>query len=99
MCRPLSRNHILFYREYVEQAIKASDNSTSFGPDAYTPANLKRVGNQRVEYLRSLANLSLHDSDLPAIWKQAMIIVLPKYFKSLTTSSLFCQISLLLPAP
>ena len=80
------------------QAIKSSGNSTAHGPDDYSHSHLKHLESWRVEYLRSLANLSLCNSNLPAVWEQATIIGFPKNGKPLTTNTSYRSISLLSPA-
>lgn len=95
-CHRLSLNHIFFLTE--DEAIKFSCNSTSLGPNGYSPCHLMQLGFRGVEYLHSLPNLSLRESDLPLVWKQATIIDLPKAGKPLTPSTSYCSIPFLSPA-
>ena len=82
-CHPFSGNHILLPTEIVLLASKASGNSTALGRDDYSPVYLIYIGSWGIEYLSSLANLSLRDFDLPVVWKQATIIVLLESWRTI----------------
>ena len=79
-------------------AIKRAKASTAEGPDGMTMVHLKHFGRRAISYLTSLFNLSLSSSNLPSIWKQALIIPVPKPGKPAPNSTSYRPISLLCPA-
>jgi hypothetical protein len=84
--------------ESVTTALKAMSNSKAFGPDGLTIHHLKRLGPKGIHFLTVLINLSLSKSNIPAIWKQSIIIPLPKAGKPASQGSSYRPISLLCPA-
>jgi hypothetical protein len=101
--RNLKSKHILdhefspFTDAMTTDAIKSSENSTATGPDGLTSIHLKHLGPLGISYLTKLFNLSINHADLPAIWKTAHIIPVPKSSKTLNLSSSYRPISLLSP--
>jgi hypothetical protein len=62
----------------TKQAILRASNSTAHGPDGLTILHLKFLGPIGIAYLTTLYNLSIADANIPAIWKKAVIIPIPK---------------------
>ena len=82
----------------VIAAIRRAKNSSAAGPDGITMVHLKHLGRRSLSYLTSLFNLSLRKSELPSIWKQALILPVPKPGKPPLISTSYRPISLLCPA-
>ena len=80
------------------QAIKACSNSVATGPDGLTMLHIKHLGPRGLQYLTHLFTLSLRSADIPAIWKQAAIIPIPKAGKPADLGTSYRPISLLCPA-
>ena len=83
--------------EQVATAIKASKTSKAEGPDGLTILYLKHLGPHAIKYLTALYNLSVRNVEVPAVWKQAIIIPLVKPSKPADTSTSYRPISLLSP--
>ena len=81
----------------TSDAIKAASNSTATGPDGLTSLHLKHLGPRGISFLNKLYNLSVNNANLPAIWKSANIIPIPKPGKPLNLSTSYRPISLLSP--
>ena len=102
--RQLNRNHPLdpafplFTSDQVRDAIASSGTSTAPGPDLLTIHHLRHLGPSGIAYLTELFNLSLRSANIPAIWKSATIVAIPKPGKDHTSSSSYRPISLLCPA-
>ena len=79
-------------------AIRRAKSSTAAGPDGMTMVHLKHIGRRAISFLTTLFNLSVKNSDLPSIWKQALIIPIPKLGKPALPSTSYRPISLLCPA-
>ena len=75
---PLDHSLAPFTIEMVRRAVASGGNSTASGPDGITIRHLKHLGPLGFQYLTSLYNLSLSAADIPSIWKQAIIISIPK---------------------
>jgi hypothetical protein len=73
-------------------------NSTARGPDGLTTLHLKFLGPIGIAYLTTLYNLSLAHTKIPAIWKKAVIIPIPKPGKPEEQSTGYQPIPLLSPA-
>ena len=95
---PLDHNTDIFSCAQVEHAIKDSSNSTASSPDGLTILHLRHLGPLGLQYLCRLFNLSYRHAEIPAIWKQAIIIPLPKPGKPKNQSASYRPISLLCPA-
>ena len=79
-------------------AIKCAKHSTALGPDGLAALHLKHLGPIALGYLTELFNLSVANSDLPAIWKNALVLPVLKPNKSPTESVSYRPILLLCPA-
>jgi hypothetical protein len=75
---PVDHSYEPFITRQVDDAIRASSNSTATGPDGLTPEHLKRMGRTAIKYLTTLFNLSIWNSDIPSILKQALILPVVK---------------------
>ena len=95
--RPLDHSLLLFTPVQVREAIMASGNSTAHGPDHLNILHLKHLDPTGISYLCSLFNLSLASTDIPSIWKQAIIIALLKAGKPASLGTSYRPISLLSP--
>ena len=95
---PLNLDLSPFTPELLIFHLKKSGNSTATGPDGMTIRHLKHLGPLGLNYLCTLFNLSLSHANLPAIWKRANIIVLPKPGKPKDSGTSYRPISLLCPA-
>ena len=80
------------------EAIKSAKNSTALGPDGFSTLHLKHLGPLAINYLTELFNLSVANADLPAIWKQALVIPVLKPKKPASEGPSYRPISLLCPA-
>jgi hypothetical protein len=68
------------------------------GPDGLTSMHLKFLGPMGLAYLTKLYNLSIANANIPAVWKKANIVPIPKPGKPINDSKSYCPISLLSPA-
>ena len=99
----LKRTHRLdfsfkpFTDELTKKAIEMSSNSSAAGPDGLTMLHLKHLGPLGISYLTELFNLSVACADIPAVWKKANIIPIPKPGKAAGVSTSYRPISLLSP--
>ena len=94
---PLDRSYCPFSESDTIDAIKANKNSPAAGPNGLTILHLKRLGPNGVRYLTHLFNLSLQAADIPAIWKCANVVAIPKPGKPADQATSFRPISLLCP--
>ena len=94
---PLDRNYTPFSSSDTVDAIKASKNSTAAGPNGITMLHLKHLGPLGIRYLTHLFNLSVRAADIPAIWKSALVIPIPKPGKPADQGTSYRPISLLCP--
>jgi hypothetical protein len=99
--RQLKHKHQLDEDPFTEaatcDAIKLSSNPTATDLDGLTSLHLKYLGPCGISYLTKLFNLSINSANLPAIWKAALIIPIPKPGKPLNLSFSYPPISLLSP--
>ena len=101
--RDLRRKHKLdpsftpFTQDQVSTAIRKSKNSTATGPDNLTSLHLKHLGPLGIAFLTHTLNLSVQKVDIPAVWKDALIIPLLKPGKPAENSKSYRPISLLSP--
>ena len=95
---PLDHNTDIFTTTQVTDAIQDSSNSIASSPDNLTILHLRHLGPLGLQYLCRLFNLSYRHAEIPAIWKQAIIIPLPKPGKPKNHGSSYRPISLLCPA-
>ena len=84
--------------EQVIGAITQAKASTAAGPDDVTMVHLKHIGRRAIKFLTHLFNLSVKHAEMPAIWKKAVIIPVPKPGKPAGVSTSYRPISLLAPA-
>jgi hypothetical protein len=87
-----------FTVELTKRAIEKSSFSTAKGPDGLNSLHLKSLGPRGIAYLTKVYNLSLARADIPAVWKRANIIPIPKPGKPADESTAYKPISLLSPA-
>ena len=87
-----------FFDADVIGAIGRAESSTAAGPDNITMVHLKHLGPRAISYLTSIFNLSVCHSVLPSIWKQALILPVPKSGKPAPVLTSYRPISLLCPA-
>ena len=73
-------------------------SSTAVGPDGLNMLHLKHLGPLGLKYITALFNASLRSADIPAIWKQANVIFIPKGGKPISEGVSYRPISLLPPA-
>ena len=83
--------------DQVVDAIRKTKNSKAEGPDGLTILHLKNLGPLALNYLTVLFNLSVKHSNIPAIWKSAIILPLLKPGKPADVSTSYRPISLLSP--
>jgi hypothetical protein len=98
MKHPLDHSFSPFLPANTLDATLQSSTSTALGPDGLTSLHLKHLSPNGIAYLTDLYNLSLAHANLPAIWKKANIVPIPKPGKPANQSSENCPISLLSPA-
>ena len=96
--RKLDRTFTPFTPQSVAAAVRAAGQSTALGPDGLNIHHLRHLGPVGIEYLTALYNLSASCADLPAIWRKAIIIPIPKAGKPASLSTSYRPISLLSPA-
>ena len=96
--RPIDHSYTPFSLKDVANAVRGVKNSSAVGPDGLTNLHLRQLGPNGIAFLHTLFNLSLAHSNLPAIWKHALIIPVPKPNKPLNLSTSYRPISLLCPA-
>jgi hypothetical protein len=78
--------------------VVGSSNSTAVGPDGLIAMHLKHLGPSGFSYLTELYNLSITNANIPAVWKRANIVPIPKPGKPANSSTGYRPISLLSPA-
>ena len=98
MKHPLDHTFSPFLPAATRDAIDKSATSTALGPDGLTSLHLKHLGPSGISYLTDLYNLSLSHADIPAVWKKANIVPIPKPGKPANVSKSYRPISLLSPA-
>ena len=96
--RPLDTTAAPFTPLYTSRAIRNSGNSRAAGPDGLTIHHLKHLGPIGILFLTHLFNLSYSKSDIPTIWKSAIVVPLPKPNKPVGLGTSYRPISLLCPA-
>ena len=95
--KTLDNNFKPFSPQLVQRAIKDSGTSTALGPDNLNIHHLRHLGPTGIQYLTHLFNLSIAHANIPAIWRKAVIIAIPKPGKPSTQGSSYRPISLLSP--
>ena len=96
--RPLDKTASPFTTHAVSRAIRHGGNSRAVGPDGLTIHHLKHLGPHGIQHLTHLFNLSYNNADIPPIWKQAIVVPIPKPGKPASSGSGYRPISLLCPA-
>ena len=81
----------------IQEAIKASKNNNSTGPDNINIKHLKHLGPIALEYLKDIYNIALNKNIIPQIWKLAKIVPIAKPQKNPNEGSSYRPISLLSP--
>ena len=94
----LDPNFSPFTPHSVAGAIRGCKNSTATGPDNMTILHLKHLGPSGTNFLCKIFNASVSSANIPAIWKLATIVPLPKPGKNPEDSKSHRPISLLCPA-
>ena len=89
---------IFFTSDMVQETLRRSGSSTALGPDQLNICHLRNLGSLGIAYLTSLFNLSFRAADIPAIWKNAIVIFILKAGKAIHLGSSYRPISLLCPA-
>jgi hypothetical protein len=67
-----------FTDKLTKDAIQKSKNFAAFGLDELTALHFKFLGPLAITYLTTLFKLSMAHANLPAIWKRANIVPIPK---------------------
>ena len=93
----LQSEHIDITSEQVRQAIMASKNNNSTGPDNINIKHLKHLGPIALSHLAHLYTTSLNTNVIPQIWKLAKIVPILKPSKDAGIGSSYRPISLLSP--
>ena len=102
--RDLHRHHRVdpSYRPFdvrgVAAAIRNEGSSTAQGPDGVTVLQLRHLGKHGLAFLTELFNFSVSKFDIPAIWKNSVIIPTLKVGKPRDQGLFYRPISLLCPA-
>ena len=84
-----------FTTTMTRDAIKATKNTGSTGPDGISHIHLKHLGQNAIRALTSLFNHSIIHNTIPNIWKTAKIIPILKTKKTPTEPASYRPISLL----
>ena len=95
---PLDHSFKPFTLEDTAEAIKRSKYSTALGPDGIAAVHLKHLGPIALAYLTELFNISVANADVPAIWKNALVLPVLKPGKPTGEGPSYRPISLLCPA-
>jgi hypothetical protein len=74
----LDSTFVPFTDQLTKNAILKLSNSTAMGPDGSTSLHLKFLGPKAITYLTNLFNLFFAHDDIPAVWKKANIVPIPK---------------------
>ena len=92
--RPLNTAASPFSPHHIIQAIRKSGNSRATGPDGLTIHHIKHLGPLGIQYLTDLYNISYSHTDIPSIWKSAIIIPLLKPSKPVVLGTSYRPISM-----
>ena len=95
---PLDHSYKPFTLEDTSEAIKRAKSSTALGPDGLSAVHLKHLGPIALGYLTDLFNISVANADIPAIWKNALVLPILKPGKPPGFGPSYRPISLLCPA-
>jgi hypothetical protein len=87
-----------FTEALTKQAIEKLSSSTAKRSDGLNSLQLKFLGPRGIAFLTKLYNLSLARAEIPAVWKRANIVPIPKPGKPANDSKGYRPISLLSPA-
>ena len=69
---------VTFIMDQVITGISNCSNTRVLGPDNLSIFHLKNLGPRAIEYLNALLNYSVTSCRIPAIWKSAIVIHIPK---------------------
>ena len=94
---PLNRSFAPFDDVKVTAVIRKAKASTAVGPDRLMMIHLKHLGPRGIRFLTSLCNHSVAKAEIPALWKTARIVPVPKPGKPPGDSLSSRPISLLCP--
>ena len=64
--------------QLASHAIRNSGSTTALGPDQLNIHHLRHLGPLGLRYLTLLYNLSIANANIPSIWREAIIIAIPK---------------------
>ena len=92
---PLDSSASCFPPEIIFQLMKNNGNSNTAGPDGLH--HLKNLGLLGLQYLTHIYNLSVNYFNIPAIWKHAIIVPVPKSGELPYLGTSYRPISLLRP--
>ena len=87
-----------FTSDQVTSAIKSCRSIRAYGPDTISIFHLKNLGPLATEHLTALYNDSRRSFCLPSIWKNSLVIPIPKPGKDSSQCTSYRPISLLCPA-
>ena len=68
----------LFTSDQVTSAIKSCRSSRAYGPDTLSIFHLKNLGPLATKHLTALYNDSLRSCRIPSIWKNSLVMPIPK---------------------
>ena len=94
---PIDRSYTPFTATLTAEAVKAAKSSTAIGPNSLNVLHLKHLGRNGISFLTRLFNLSVREADIPAIWRSASVVPVPKPGKPLDKGPSYRPISLLCP--
>ena len=96
-CSSQTNDHDIFHRDFeiteLREAIRQTKNGKSPGPDNFFPEFIKHLDTKALTVLLKLFNYSWNIG-VPAIWKKAIIIPIPKRGKPLEDLNSYRPISL-----
>ena len=94
---PIDHLYSPFTPAHTIEAIKRTKRSTAIGPNGVAPLHLKHLGRHAIRYLTHLFSLLVQKAEMPAIWRSATIIPVPKPGKPGDQGKSYRPISLLCP--
>ena len=94
----MTREADFFTSDKMQDALRRSGLSTALGPDQLDICHLRNLDPLGIACLTFLLNPSLRATDVPNIWKNALVIFIPKAGMPIHLDSSYRPISLLCPA-